>query len=238
VIDKNFPWPLDENVLGCLAPALRDDAPQIYMSAIDEELARCSNDHPADRQQWLWQMSGIGRYIFGLGYFDEEFIEVRRPLMSRIVLDQWVRAPWRLRINKNLFVQTIARNYPRLFRFGRNHVSSIADYYHYMAEHVRESTLDALRAGFDLDGLLDPQRCLELVEAFRPQERPRYLPGWKARQRLRLEDRHAWRFYRTRWYREHPVKRLHTSDVSLTFHLYLLINWFHSQRYRSLSPGV
>jgi len=164
VINKNFPNPLAHNVLSVLAPSLRPDAQALYLDAIEAELLRCPNDHPADRQQWLWQMSGINRYIFGLGYFDEEFVQIRRPLVTRMVLDQWCRVPWRLRIHKNLFLEHIHRRYPRLFAYGRNHTSHLADYYVHMASFIRERTIASLHAGCDLDGLLDREECLRRDE--------------------------------------------------------------------------
>jgi hypothetical protein len=237
VINKNFPWPLEDNVLSVLSPRLRADAAAMYLGAIEDELARCPNDHPADRQQWLWQMSGINRYIFGLGYFDEEFIQIRRPLVSRLVLDQWVRVPFRLRIHKNLFLESVHRRYPKLFAFGRNHVSHLADYYYHMAEFVRERTLANLASGCDLGGLLDLDECLRRVENFYPTQRQKQQPDARAHLRHRIHDRHAWRYHRTRWYGEKPVTRLRTSDASVVFRLYLLLEWFHHQRYRTLSTG-
>jgi hypothetical protein len=230
VIDRNFPWPLGQNVLGAVATSLRTDAPALYFSAIEKELERCPNDHPADRQQWLWQMSGINRYIFGLGYFDEEYIQVRRPLVTKLVLDQWMRVPWRYRINKNLFVETIRNGYPRLFSYGRNHVSHLADYYAYMAPFVRERSLSCLREGLDLGGILDREDCIRRLEAFGPPHSNRYFPGRKARTRNWVHDRYAWRWHRTRFYKDNLVHRLNTSDQSLAFRIYLLLEWFHRQR--------
>ena len=215
VVDQNFPWPLGENVVSCLAAPLRDDAPQLYRDAIDSTLARCRNDHPADRQQWLWQMSGIFRYIFSHGYYDEEYVEVRRPLLTRMVLDQWTRVPWHLRVQKSLFLEAIHRRYPKVFAYGRNHVSHLANYYWHMADRVR-STLDEVDDPHGrLPKVLDLERVGELLEGFDPQSSsPRRGLPLKARIRNHLHDRHGWRYHRTRFYTP-DLSALGTSDRSL-----------------------
>ena len=225
VVNRNFPWPLGDNVLSCVAPALRGDAAELYRGAIEETLARCPNDHPADRQQWLWQMSGIFRYIFSHGYYDEEYIEVRRPLLTRVVLDQWTRVPWRLRVQKSLFLETIARRYPELFSYGRNHASHLANYYAHMSHRVR-STMDEIEdPRGHLSAVLDLERAGGLFAAFDPSSSPPQ-GRFSTKQRVRnwLHDRHAWRYHRTKFY-EPDMRSLTTSDLSLAFRAHLVARW-------------
>lgn len=230
IINKNFPMPLENNVLAALSPDIRTDAAELYGNAIEQELIGCENDHPADRQQWLWQASGINRYIFGLGYFDEEYIQVRRPLVTKIVLDQWRRVPWRLRIHKNLFLETIKVKYPHLFNYGRNHTSHLANYHAIMAPYIKERALEILDQSFDLYGLLDIDSCRRILTNFNPTAQETRLPGLKARLRNTLHDRHAWRWHRSSRYKEEPIGQLHTSDQSVAFRLYLLLEWFYRGR--------
>ena len=225
VVDRNFPWPLGDNVLSCLAPDLRGEATVLYRDAIEATLARCRNDHPADRQQWLWQMSGIFRYIFSHGYYDEEYIEVRRPLLTRLVLDQWTRVPWRLRVQKSLFLETIAKRYPSLFSYGRNHASHLANYYAHMSHRVRSTTEELEDPHGHVSEVLELDRIRDLLTSFDPSSSPPR-SRFSTKQRLRnwLHDRHAWRYHRTKFY-EPEMRSLTTSDHSLAFRAHLLARW-------------
>ena len=230
VINKNLPFSLEGNVLSVLSPELRNEATELYLKAIEKELERCPNDHPADRQQWLWQMGAINRYVFALGYFDEEFIQVRRPLITKTVLDQWCRVPWQYRIHKNLFIETLYRRYRNLFNYGRNHTSHLANYYAIMAPHIRERTLECLHAGFDLDGLIDREECIRRIEGFNPHESQQSLPKFKSKIRDNLKDQYGWRWHRSSRYKENPIEQVHTGDDALVFRLYMLIEWFYRGR--------
>ncbi len=230
VINKNFPYPVGDNVLAVLSNRFRSTASDLYKHAIDRELSQCPNTHPADRQQWLWQKSGINRYIFGLGYFDEEYIQIRRPLMSKLVIDQWSRVPWQLRINKNLFIESIYRKYPDLFKYGRNHTSHLANYYAIMAPYVKQRSLNILNNGFDLNGLLDVESCKQIINRFSPSMGKEQLPGLKTQLRNKIHDKHAWRWHRSSYYKESPIKQLQTSDHSVAFRLYLMLEWFSTGR--------
>ena len=230
VINKNFPYPLEPNVLSVLTSGLRKDAADLYSNAIHKELERCPNERPADRQHWLWQMTAINRYVFALGYFDEEFIQVRRPLVSKTVLDQWCRAPEHLRIHKNLFIETLYRRYRNLFNFGRNHTSHLANYYAIMSPYIREKTLECLHNGFDLGGLIDRDECINRIENFKPIARQQPLPGFKTKVRNRIKDQYGWRWHRSTRYQENPVKQVHTDNDALVFRLYMLIEWFYRGR--------
>jgi hypothetical protein len=226
-IGKIVPYPLMDKVKAVLQPDLAADADALYEAEIDGVMRHCRNSDWTDRRDYLWQMGGINRYILGLGISDEEHVQVRRPLLAGRVLTAYTQVPQNLRVLKNLFIETIRARYPRMFAYGRNHTSNIANYYAYMAPFVRERTLAHLDAGHDLGGLLDREACRRVVAAFAPVDGPVWIPGLKRRIYDRLHDRHSWRWHRTRFYREKHVKTFKTSDTMLAFHVYLLLEWFH-----------
>lgn len=222
-IAKVVPFPLSDNVKAVLAPDLAQKADELYMEQIDSVMRHCQNDGWTERRDYLWQMGGINRYILGLGISDEEHVQVRRPLLSGIVLRHYTTVPRHLRCHKNLFIESIKRFYPRLFAYGRNHVSNIAHYYHYMAPYVREQALGRLDSGLDLEGLLEPMAARAVVEGFGPAlERP-WQPGWKSRIRNGLHDRYSYLWYRRGGYKEKNTKKFKTTGTMLAFHLYLAL---------------
>ncbi len=226
-IAKIVPYPLMDKVKAVLQPDLAAEADELYEAEVDGVMRHCRNRDWTDRRDYLWQMGGINRYILGLGISDEEHIQVRRPLLAGRVFETYTRVPQNLRVLKNLFIETIRVRYPRMFAYGRNHTSNIANYYAFMAPFVRERTLAHLDAGHDLGGLLDGAACRRVVEAFAPVDSPVWIPGLKRRVYNRLHDRHSWRWHRTRFYTEKHPKTFKTSDTMLAFHIYLLLEWFH-----------
>jgi len=233
-INKNFPFPLKENVKQVLSPDLRPQSEKLYSDEIDSMMEGCEDTEWADRQQWLWQMSGINRYIMGLGISDEEHIEVRRPLLSKIVLDAYMKVPWKLRVNKNLFIQTIKEFSPELFAYGRNHTSHIANYYVHMAPHIRATVNEHLDAGHDLQGMLDIEACRELINDFNPVPEDEYIPNVLRRFYNKMHDRYSYLWTRSQFYKENPPTSLGTGNQSVVFRLYLLLEWHHGARKKSL----
>lgn len=226
-IAKIVPYPLADRVKGVLHGDLAADSDRLYKEQIESVIRHCENEDWTSRRDYLWQMGGINRYILGLGISDEEHIQVRRPLLAGKVFDVYTTVPVNLRAHKNLFIQSIERFYPRLFAYGRNHVSNIAHYYHYMAPYVRERALAHLDAGHDLDGLLDLAAVRPVIEDFAPALAGIYQPSWKANLKNRVHDRFSHRWYRTRWYKEKNLKKFTTSSTMLAFHLYMLLEWYH-----------
>ncbi len=226
-ITKIVPYPLMQKVKDVLHGDLRSDSDGLYEGQIDGVMRHCKNTDWTERRDYLWQMGGINRYILGLGISDEEHVQVRRPLLAGRVFDVYTHVPGNLRVLKNLFIETIRTSYPRMFAYGRNHASNIANYYAFMAPFVRERTLAHLDAGHDLGGLLDRDACRRIVAAFAPVDSPGWVPGLKSRVYNRLHDRYSHRWHRTRFYHEKHPKMFKTSDTMLAFHIYLLLEWFH-----------
>lgn len=182
-----------------------------------------------DRKDYLYLKGRVCRYIFGLGASDEEWVQVRRPFLARGVLDIVSRVPGRLRVQKNLYLEMLRRHQPRLFAYGRNHRSHIADYYVHMAPLVRERALARLAAGEDLGGLLRRDAARRLVEAFQPAPAPDAAPGRLAEWRERRRDAWAWRWHRTAWAQRRQTRAPAARTASareLAFRLFLLLEWF------------
>lgn len=228
-IGKVVPYPLMNKVKAVLNDDIAHVADDLYEEQIDGVMSHCQNDEWTERRDYLWQMGGINRYILGLGISDEEHIQVRRPLLAGNVLNVYTMVPENLRVLKNLFLQSINMFYPKLFAYGRNHTSNIANYYAYMAPFVRQRTFEHLDSGHDLNGLLDIPKCRKVMESFNPSHSNTWIPGLKRQYYNRLHDRFGYHFHRTRFYSEKNVKKMETSDTMLAFHIYLLLEWFHGE---------
>ena len=207
---------------------LRADA--IYDGEIDELLSGAQSRDWNERKDYLYLKGRETRYIFGLGASDEEHTEVRRPFLARGVLDVVAATPSRLRVQKNLYLETLRRSHPALFRYGRNHRSSTADYYSHMADCVRETTLGRLAAGQTLGGLLDPSAVAGLVSRFEARFAGESRPSLRQAALVRLHDRWGARIYRSALYRRRGTRSFRpwcVSDRVLAFRLYLLLEYFH-----------
>ncbi|SHI15110.1 hypothetical protein [Desulfofustis glycolicus] len=226
-IGKIIPYPLMDKVKRVLHPDLTAEADELYESEIDGVMKYCENTDWTDRRDYLWQMGGINRYILGLGISDEEHTQVRRPLLSGKVFNVYTRVPQRLRVLKNLFIETIKYNHPHLFKYGRNHASNIANYYYYMAPFVRERTLQHLEAGHNLGGLLDIGECKKVITNFNPLKEILQSPKIRNRIYYKFHDRYSYLWHRSKYFKEKNSKVFKTSDTMLAFHIYLLIEWFH-----------
>jgi len=229
-IGKVVPYPLMEKVKNILNRDVAEQADELYEEQIDGVMRHCKNKDWTQRRDYLWQMGGINRYILGLGISDEEHIQVRRPLLTGMVFKEYTKVPQKYRILKNLFIETLKTNYPKVFNFGRNHVSNISYYYAYMAEFVRNRTLEYLESGYDLNGLLNIENCKKVINSFYPVEEPVWMPGIKYRFFNYFHDRYSYHFHRSKFYSEKNVKKFETSDTMLAFHIYLLLEWFYGKR--------
>jgi hypothetical protein len=225
-ISNVMPNRLSPRLLEVLAPDLRTRAEELWRAEIEAVLYGWAGDDWNDAKDYLYLKGRVCRYIFGLGGSDEEHVQVVRPFLTKGVLDVVQRLPGRLRANKNLYLEMLARHEPRLFGYGRNHGSHIADYYFHMAPFVRERTESRLGAGHDLGGLLDRDAARRLVSSFTPREAPPApAPNGPARLRNRALDRWSHHWYRTGLARDHAARKtiLRTaSDAAVTFRVWLL----------------
>jgi hypothetical protein len=221
-----MPNRLSPRLLEVLAPDLGARAEELWRAEIETVLHGCANDDWNDAKDYLYLKGRVCRYIFGLGGSDEEHVQVIRPYLTKGVLDVVQRLPGRLRVQKNLYLEMLARHEPRLFAYGRNHGSHIADYYFHMAPFVRERAAARLDAGHDLGGLLDRDAARRLVASFAPREAPPApAPGGFARLRNHALDRWSHHLYRTGVARDRAARQVRlwsASDAALAFRVWLL----------------
>jgi len=225
-----MPNRLSPRLLELLAPDLRARAEELWRAEIEAVLHGGTADDWNDAKDYLYLKGRVCRYIFGLGGSDEEHVQVVRPYLTKGVLDVVRRLPGRLRVQKNLFLEMIARHEPRLFAYGRNHGSHIADYYFHMAPFVRERAAARLDAGHDLGGLLDRDAARRLVASFTPREAPPTPePGGLARLRNHALDRWSHRWYRTGLARDRATRHTRlwsASEAAVAFRVWLLEELF------------
>ena len=225
-IGNVMPNRLSPRLLDVLDPDLRARAEELWRAEIETVLHGCDTDNWNDVKDYLYLKGRVCRYIFGLGGSDEEHVQVVRPFLTKGVLDVVQRLPGRLRVNKNLFLEMLARHEPSLFSYGRNHGSHIADYYFHMAPFVRERATARLDAGYNLGGMLDRDAARRLVSSFTPREAPPTPePRGPARLRNHVVDRWSHRWYRTNIARDraaHNTTLRTASDASVTFRVWLL----------------
>ena len=225
-----MPNRLSPRLLEVLAPDLRARAEELWRAEIETVLHDCAAADWNDVKDYLYLKGRVCRYIFGLGGSDEEHVQVVRPYLTKGVLDVVQRLPGRLRVQKNLFLEMLARHEPRLFAYGRNHGSHIADYYFHMAPFVRARVGAHLDAGHDLGGLLDRDAARRLIASFTPQETsPAPEPGGLARLRNRALDRWSHRWYRTDIARDRATRQTRlwsAGEAAVAFRIWLLEELF------------
>lgn len=229
-INKVIPYPLDSNVKTILNQNIKEISDKQYESQIENIFLGCNNSDWTDRKDFFWQMNVVNRYVFGLSVSDEEYIQVRRPLLTGKIFDVYTKVPIQYRINKNLYVQYLKRYFPKDFSFGRNHVSHIYNYYSYMAIFIRQRILLHLISGHDLFGILNINECKKMLEAFEPVDDFVKLPSIKDNFKNKIKDRYFYLWHRNKYYKENNVKQIKHSINSLIFRIYLLLEWFYKDK--------
>ena len=171
VRNANMPATLGPGVAGYLLPSIREECRSRYEAQIDHLLSACTNDHPIDRRSFLYLHGRVARFIFGLGYYKELAVEIRRPFLMAGVLDVLTRMPQRFRVDKNLYISMFGRYFPELAAVTTNVASSLPDWKRDMRTKPALRTfflerLDESRLGGVLGELLDPRAVEDLKRSF------------------------------------------------------------------------
>jgi hypothetical protein len=218
---------------GCLSSLLAKDlaaqAEPLFQSEVDRVLEGCGSDDWNEVKDYLYLKGRVCRYIFGVGTSDEEHCQVRRPLLTRTVLDVVRRLPNGLRVQKNLFLEMLSRHENRLYAYRRNHASHIADYYFFLEDLVRKRSRQLLAGGHSLDGLISTGFALEFLDGFRPGRHSESKPGLSRRLRDGILDRWGWAWYRSGIYTKRSVDAFRPwspGDLPVQFRLWLLLELF------------
>lgn len=220
---------ISKSIGALLSPALASTASEIYNNEIDRIWQQCENENWNNRKDYLYLYGRVNRYIFGLGASDEEHLQVRRPYLTLKVLDVMADTPPDLRVQKNLFKQMMVAYHPSFVAFGDSYTSSIPDYYYHMRDQIIRQASEAIDAGMDFGGLINPEAALALIQSFSPQLTTKTAPTLKTRLRKRAENRWMHMIHRTRYYHRKvaPVwEDKRTTDDRIVFRLWLMSRWF------------
>jgi hypothetical protein len=167
----NLPASIAPEVAACLASAARDECAASYEAEIDRVLEPCANEHPIDRRDFLYLHGRVARFIFALGYYKELSAEMRRPFLLAGVLDVMQHVPRRFRIDKNLYISTLARYFPELAAFPLRRARSLPEWSRDIRTRpaLRRFFLDLLderRLDGELGAVLDAEALGRLKAAF------------------------------------------------------------------------
>jgi hypothetical protein len=100
----------------------------MYRASIMRVLRDSENSRPADQKDYLYVHGRVARFIFSVGYYKELAVEVRRPFMTRAILDVVKGLPPQFRYHKNLYWSMVNTYFPELRRFPRNLSNSLPDW--------------------------------------------------------------------------------------------------------------
>ena len=130
MVSEVVPATVHTKLMECAIPQLRDSCEAMYRASIMRVLRDSENSHLADQKDYLYLHGRVARFIFSLGYYKELAVEVRRPFMTKAILDVVKGLPPRFRYHKNLYRSMLNSYFPDLRRFPRNLTSSLPDWRH------------------------------------------------------------------------------------------------------------
>jgi hypothetical protein len=186
VREANLPATLIPALAGCVAKGSLEEHRARYEAEIDRVLAACDSEHPFDRRDFLYLHGRVARFIFGLGYFKELAVEVRRPFLLANVLELVARLPPRFRANKNLYISMLARYFPTLAAIPTRRARSLPEWSRdiRVKPELRRFFLDLLddrRLDGVLGAVLDRAELAKLRDSFFAESPPTLRPGTASR---------------------------------------------------------
>lgn len=128
MITRFMPAPLPETIRACLSPSTAANAQDIYYAEVDAVLRHCENSNWSDKKDYLYLHGRLARFIFSLGYYKELAVEVRRPFLTKQVLDVVQALPVRMRYGKNLYISTMLRFFPELLNVEKRWAQSLPNW--------------------------------------------------------------------------------------------------------------
>jgi hypothetical protein len=162
MLGEVLPVTMAGKFLECAKPGVRESSEASYRASIVRVLRDSANTSLADQKDYLYLHGRVARFIFSLGYYKELAVEVRRPFLTRAVLDVVKGLPPQFRYHKNLYCSMLNDRFPELRQFPRNLASSLPDWRHDITSkpHLRDffTSLLSRKAleGSALSELLDP----------------------------------------------------------------------------------
>lgn len=116
-------------------PRMRDACDAMYRAGIEHGLRGADNNGLAEQKDYLYLHGRVARFIFSLGYYKELATEVRRPFLTRAVLDVVRGLPREFRYHKNLYRSVLHTYFPELRRFPQNMCSGLPDWRYDVTHH-------------------------------------------------------------------------------------------------------
>lgn len=130
--------------------------------SINGLIDECRGMDPSDARDFLRFSHRLQRYLGSSAYFKQVILDHRNPLLDSTILDFIPQIPRKLRLDKILFVESMRRRYPDLFRFPSAHSSSLENWADELATNssVRQYVMAEISDSgsgiweiFDQDGL-------------------------------------------------------------------------------------
>lgn len=147
-------------------------AAESYDSTIDSIMRRCGNEGFNDRKDYLYLYGRVARFIFSVGYYKEHAVPLRRPFLSREVIDVIRGLSPSQRVNKRLYLSMLRRFAPKVASAPFAHVSSLPDWDYDLRNKalLREYLVGLLDAGLLNDSPLSEFLNVEAVCELQRQE--------------------------------------------------------------------
>lgn len=169
-------------VLGAEAHA---DAARQFEGQITRLIESSASDHPKDIQDYLYFHTYIARWILASGNFKSPLFNVRRPLMTRAVMDVASTFTPALRVDKSVYVRLMRHRFPDLMAVPKAAGDSNVQWRQalrtspVLADRVRDGITRLLEDGSPLQDDLAADRLLAFTAAFfaAPDAGTSHLPG-------------------------------------------------------------
>jgi hypothetical protein len=127
-IEAVIPASLSAKFAQFCRPEVRERCEGMYRAGILRVLDGAETCAPAEQKDVLYLHGRVARFIFSLGYYKELATQVRRPFLTRGILDIVRALPRGLRYHKNLYRSMLHTHFPELRRFPVRMSNSLPDW--------------------------------------------------------------------------------------------------------------
>jgi hypothetical protein len=128
MVSAVLPNTLARSFVEASKPLMRETCEAMYRTSIMRVLQASENTGLSEQKDFLYVHGRVARFIFSLGYYKELATQVRRPFLTKAVLDVVRGLPRRFRYHKNLYRSVLSTYFPEVSRFPINLSSSLPDW--------------------------------------------------------------------------------------------------------------
>lgn len=111
---------------------LTDDAfPRLHdetVQGLGKLSSACPNRRLVDRKDWFVFQQGVPNFWGRMNYLKSLVIDVRVPLLDKEILEFMARLPYRHRMYRSLFRETVVAGYPRVFAMNLSRAGNLPDW--------------------------------------------------------------------------------------------------------------